>query len=63
MNLANREKIANHLRSEIKDKKTQFKNMLLNMKGGAVYDFWKKNVCNFCYIFYVIFYKSNFSSL
>jgi len=42
MNLANREKIANHLRSEIKDKKTQFKNMLLNMKGGAVYDFWKK---------------------
>ena len=42
MNLAEKEKLTNHLRSQIKDKKTQFKNMLLNMKGGAVHDFWKK---------------------
>jgi ribosomal protein S20 len=43
MNLAEKEKMANHLRSQIKDKKKEFKNTLLNMKGGGeVQTFWKK---------------------
>jgi hypothetical protein len=43
MNLAEKEKMANHLRSQIKDKKKEFKDTLLNMKGGGeVQKFWKK---------------------
>jgi hypothetical protein len=43
MELGNKEKIANHLRSQIKLKREEFKNYLLNMKGGGViYNSWKK---------------------